>query len=103
MDIIKRVDDFCKLHNISKYRLSQITGISQSALSKMSKQQSTLSVDTIQRICAAFDISMAQFFSETDTYPDLTAQQKHLLSNWNLLNKEKKEYAMIMIEKLIEL
>ncbi len=103
MDIIRRVENLCKIHNISKYRLSQITGISQSALSKMSKQQTTLSVDTIQRICVAFDISMSQFFNESDSYPDLTPQQTQLLSYWNLLNKEKKEYIMIMIEKLIEL
>lgn len=103
MDVIKRVDDLCKLHNMSKYRLSQITGISQSAFSKLSKQQSSLSVDTIQRICNAFGISMAQFFKDSDSYPDLTQQQLTLLSYWDKLTKEKKEYALIMIEKLSEL
>lgn len=103
MDIMKRVDELCLQHNISKYRLSQITGISQSAFSKMSKQQSTLSVETIRRICDAFGISMAQFFSESDEYPDLTPQQKKLLRYWELLNIQKKEYVLLLIEKLIEL
>lgn len=103
MDVIKRVDDLCKLHNMSKYRLSQITGISQSAFSKLSRQQSSLSVDTIQRICNAFGISMAQFFEESDAYPDLTPQQLRLLAYWDKLSNEKKEYALLMIEKLSEL
>ncbi len=50
MNIIERIDNLCRQHNMSKYRLSQITGISQSAFSKMSRQQSMLSLETIQRI-----------------------------------------------------
>ena len=64
MNVTQRIDDLCRQHNISKYRLSQITGISQSAFSKMARQQSSLSLETIQRICDALSISVAQFFSE---------------------------------------
>lgn len=103
MDITKRIDDLCKLYGMSKYRLSQLTGISQSAFSKMSRQQSSPSVETIQRICNALGISMAQFFAEENTYPDLTSQQAILLAYWNKLSKEKKEYILLMIEQLEKL
>lgn len=103
MDITKRVDELCKLHNMSKYRLSQITGISQSAFSKMSRQQTSLSIETIHRICDAFGISMAQFFSTSSKYPDLTPQQKHLLDYWGLMDKQKQEFILLMAEKLYEL
>ena len=86
MNVMERIDELCRQRNISKYRLSQITGISQSAFSKMARQQSSLSLETLQRICEAFGISMAQFFSETGEYPDLTAQQKQLLHFWTLLD-----------------
>ena len=65
MNVMERIDELCKQHNISKYRLSQITGIAQSAFSKMARQQSSLSLETIQRICDAFGISVAQFFPMT--------------------------------------
>ena len=103
MNIIERIDDLCRLHNMSKYRLSQITGISQSAFSKMSRQQSTLSLETVQRISDALGISMAQFFSESEEYPDLTDQQKQLLRYWALLDEKKRDYALLMVEKLIDL
>ena len=103
MDITKRVDDLCKLYGMSKYRLSQLTGISQSAFSKMSRQQSSLSVETIHRICDALGISMAQFFADQNTYPDLTSQQLTLLTYWDRLSKEKKDYALLMIEQLDKL
>ncbi len=100
---MERIDELCRQRNISKYRLSQITGISQSAFSKMARQQSSLSLETLQRICEAFGISMAQFFSETGEYPDLTAQQKQLLHFWTLLDGKKRDYALLMIEKMIDI
>ncbi len=103
MNIMERIDELCRQHDISKYRLSQITGISQSAFSKMARQQSTLSLETIQRICDALGISMAQFFAEADEYPDLTVQQKQLLHSWISLDEKKRAYALLMLEKLTEL
>jgi len=69
----------------------------------MARQQSSLSLETLQRICEAFGISMAQFFSETGEYPDLTAQQKQLLHFWTLLDEKKRDYALLMIEKMIDI
>ncbi|MCI8269697.1 MAG: helix-turn-helix transcriptional regulator [Lachnospiraceae bacterium] len=103
MNIMERIDELCKKRNISKYRLSQITGISQSAFSKMARQQSSLSLETIQRICDALGISLAQFFSESENYPDLTLQQVQLLDFWSLLDEKKRAYALLMIEKLTDI
>lgn len=103
MNIMERIDELCREHNISKYRLSQITGISQSAFSKMARQQSSLSLETIQRICDAFGISVAQFFSNAGEYPDLTEQQKNLLCCWSLLDEKKRDYVLLLVEKLIDI
>lgn len=69
----------------------------------MSHKQSTLSLETIHLICDALGISMAQFFSESEEYPDLTTQQKRLLHYWTLLDEKKRDYALLMIEKLNDL
>ncbi|RKJ06248.1 XRE family transcriptional regulator [bacterium D16-54] len=103
MNVTQRIDDLCRQHNISKYRLSQITGISQSAFSKMARQQSSLSLETIQRICDALSISVAQFFSEPGEYPDLTAEQRQLLNSWTLLDEKKRAFALMIIEKISEI
>ena len=103
MNITKRIDELCMIHHMSKYRLSQITGISQSAFSKMARQQTSLSIETIQRICDAFGISMAQFFSDSDEYPDLTPQQRQLLDYWKMMDRKKQEYILLMTQKLYEL
>ena len=103
MNVMDRINELCQKHHLTKYKLSLITGISQSAFSKMSKQQTSLSLYTIQRLCDAFGISLAQFFSSSDEYPDLTDQQKQLLQAWSLLDAKKRDYALLLIQKLIEL
>jgi transcriptional regulator with XRE-family HTH domain len=103
LDVIQRVDELCKQKGISKYRLSQLTGISQSALSKMYKQQNTLSLVTIEKICNAFGITLAQFFSGNDVYPDLTDEQQYIITEWTSLDLNKREFAKRMIGELKKL
>ena len=100
MDILGRIDELCSQRGITKYRLSQMTGISQSAFSKMKREQNTLSVETINRICEALGISVAQFFSESGNYPDLTGEQKQILDRWEKLDPEKRQFAFLMLEQL---
>lgn len=100
MNIMNRVNDLCRRRNLSKYRLSMLTGISQSAFSKMERQQSTLSIDTIQRICDALGISLAQFFADGDELPDLSTDQRQLLESWSLLSPNKRQFVKHMIDEL---
>lgn len=100
MDIIKRINELCEQRGISKYRLAQLTGISQSAFSKMARQQSSLTIENIKRICDALGISMAQFFSDDQTYPDLTEDQKALINSWNLLPKSRRDFILEIMKKL---
>lgn len=103
MDIINRINELCEERRISKYRLSQLTGISQSAFSKMNRQQSSLTIENIKRICDALGISLAQFFSDDQNYPDLTEDQKNLIDFWKLLSLSKREFVLDMMKKLKDL
>lgn len=103
MDIINRINELCEERGISKYRLSQLTGISQSAFSKMNRQQSSLTIENIKRICDALGISLAQFFSNDQNYPDLTEDQKNLINSWKLLSLAKREFVLDMMKKLKDL
>ena len=103
MDIINRINELCEERGISKYRLSQLTGISQSAFSKMNRQQSSLTIENVKRICDALGISLAQFFSDDQIYPDLTEDQKNLIDFWKLLSLSKREFVLDMMKKLKDL
>ena len=81
--IIERIEQLCEQKHISRYRLAQRSGIAQSSLSTLLNRKSVPTFQTLEKICEGFDISLAQFFSEDDEFPDLTEEQKELLVKWN--------------------
>ena len=70
MDIEKfipeRIDELCKRNRISRYQLSALTGISQSALSAIVKKKIIPTLITLNKICKGLGISMSEFFKNRD-------------------------------------
>mgnify|MGYP003174527096 CR=1 FL=1 len=56
----------CKKRDMSKYRLSQLTGISQSSIGKIIAKESLPTMPTVEKICDALGVTMAQFFAGMD-------------------------------------
>jgi len=75
---------------MSRYRLAQKSGISQSSISTLLNRQSVPTIQTLEKICKGLDMTLAQFFSKDDELPNLTEEQKHLLTTWNAMNEQEK-------------
>ena len=56
---------------------------------------------TLEAICKAFNITLAQFFMEDDLI-ELTQSQKDLLIKWNKLTSEQQRLMQILINTLYE-
>lgn len=89
--IAKRIRELCDKKHMSMYALSQKTNISQSSLSNLMKRGSIPTVFTLDRICEGLDITLAQFFAESDERPDLTEEQKCVLQRWDSLSDREKK------------
>lgn len=63
MNTVQRVYELIGERNMSLYRLSKLAGINYSTLKTSERRSGQLSVDTIERICHAIDISLSEFFS----------------------------------------
>lgn len=87
-----RIMELCSKNGISRYQLSPRTGISQSALSDIVKKKNNPTLATIERICDAFGITIAQFFTVDDNSPDLSEDQAEILCIWNSLKTEEKKF-----------
>lgn len=70
MDTVQRVHDLLAEKGLSLYRLSQLSGVPLSTLTSTERRGGQLTVDTIERICAALGITMGEFFS-TPASPSL--------------------------------
>ena len=98
--IPKRVRELCRKHKISKYRLAQLTDMSQTALGNIINKKSIPTVPTLERICDAFGISIAQFFAGEGMRPDLTDEQEELLEIWDDLNADERRILMNFVRTL---
>ena len=91
-----RVKELCDKQQIT-YRLSQMTGVTQTVLSRIIKRENVPTIQTLEKICAALNISLAQFFAKDENPPDLTAEQKEIIETWNGLSPEERERLMKII------
>ena len=80
--IADKITSLCEKRDISKYRLSQLSGISQSSLGRIMAQENLPSLITLEKICAALGVTLSQFFQEGNS-ENLTEKQKEVLRIWN--------------------
>lgn len=99
--IIARIEQLCEKKNISRYRLAQKSGIAQSSISTLLNRKSVLTIQTLEKICEGFDTTPAQFFAGDEEIPDLTADQKQLLSDRNVMDEHQKELVKAYIQGII--
>lgn len=98
-----RLEELCATHSITKYRLSLQTGISQSTLGHIIKKERIPTVISLEKICDAFNISLAQFFlPDTKVENDLSEEQIELLSMWSRLSVGQRNHVKMCIQNFIE-
>ena len=93
--IADKITSLCEKRDISKYRLSQLSGISQSSLGRIMAQENLPSLITLEKICTALGVTLSQFFQEGNS-ENLTEEQKEVLGIWNDLSTNEQETVMSM-------
>lgn len=99
MDVTKRIDSLLKQRGWSIYRLGKESGLSQSTLAHIFREDSAPTISTLETICKAFGITLSQFFAEGD-FVSLTAEQQNMLDKWATLSEEQKRLVLDMIENM---
>ena len=89
MNINKKIEELRFQRGWSMYELAQEAGITQSTLTSMISRGTPPKIDTLQSICDAFGITLAQFFIEEETLEVLSKDEKKLLALYRKLSDEK--------------
>ena len=63
MDILERLNAMLKARDWTRYRLSKESGLTESTLANIFQRNAMPSLDTLERICAGFGITLSQFLS----------------------------------------
>lgn len=100
VDILGRITDHRLSHNWTEYQLAQKSGIPQSTISSWYRKKMLPTLPSLEKICCAFDMTMAQFLSEDDCLTEITPDQKELLSKWELLTPTQKNAFLDLINSI---
>ena len=99
MDVLGRVKRLMEQRGWSVYRLGKESGLAQSTLSHVFREDSEPTVSTLETICKAFGMTLGEFFAEGELVP-LTGEQRGLLDKWALLTAEQKELVLNMLDNM---
>lgn len=90
MNTLERIKGLLSDRNWSVYKLSKVSGISQSTLSNMFNRNNDPSISTLEDICRAFGITLSQFFANEGEMVALNKEQVEMLEKWSTLTSEQK-------------
>ena len=96
-DTLGRLRQLLNERNWTEYRLAKEGNLSMSTIKNIYKRNTQPSIETLERICAAFGITLSQFFAEGDIV-DLTPELKRLFDGWVSLTPEQKQAVQTMVD-----
>ena len=91
MNIIAKIEKLKIERGWTDYELAQQAMITQSTIASMKARNSPPKLDTLQSICNAFGITLAQFFLENEKIEILSEQEVYLLEKFRKLSCEKQK------------
>ena len=102
MDVLERISTLRRERNWSEYELAQKAGMTQSTISSWYKKKLTPSIPSLEKICAAFGLSMSEFFfaEEKETVLSLTERQVRLLNYAAHLSDHQYDALITFIQQL---
>ncbi len=101
MDILQRITEQRLARNWSEFRLASQADIPQSTISSWYRKDMLPSLRSLEKICRAFDMSLAQFFSEGNCR-ELDASELELIENWELLSPNQKKAVLNLLRSILE-
>lgn len=91
MDVQERIRLLMESKGWSEYRLAKEAALPQSTISHLFKRNNAPTYPTIEAICRAFGITLAQFFADEGEAVVLTTEQREILLLWGTLTGEQKQ------------
>lgn len=91
MTVLERILQLRLERGWSEYKLSEESGIAQTTISSWFRKDIYPSIPSLEKICKAYNITLAQFFNFDNEPVPLSDDQQVLLENWNRLTDRQKK------------
>jgi len=101
MDIAEILKTTRKSKNISVYKLSQLSGVSETHIRDLERGVRNPSFDTLRRLAEPMEISLSELFNDSEEMAFLNKEEKELLDCFRLLSKDKSERLLEFLKTLV--
>lgn len=92
--VIKHIKELCNQRGWTIYKLAQKANIPYSSLNTMLKQNHIPTINSLIKICFAFEITLAEFFAGIEGYSISTPENCELMGLWNILDSRSRELVL---------
>ena len=99
-DPIARIHQLCQERNWSYYRLSKASGLTYSTINTLMNKQTFPSLNTLNKICHGFGISLTDFFMQENPSAPITEEEKQCLRLFSSLPPEDRKLALAYMKGL---
>ena len=101
LDILEKIRKLKLERKWSEYQLAEQSDIPQSTISSWYRKKQIPTIPSLEKICAAFSITLAQFFTDENAQSQtLTEEQQELLHAFNRLQKEQQQAVLHLLKTL---
>lgn len=99
-DVLAEITRLRLKRNWSEYELAQHSGLSQSTISTWYRKNQIPTIQTLEKVCCGFDITLSQFFAAEDDVVSLTSEQRELLDCWASLTDTQRTLFMNLFKTI---
>ena len=100
MNILKKINKMRLDRNWSVYRLSVESGVSQSTLTNMFNRETLPSITTLELLCNAFEVTMAEFFTEPEDTLEHEVSDRELSETYHALSADAQKAIFALMKEL---
>ena len=97
MDVLERLQSLMKARRWTMYRLAKESGLTESTIANIYRRNAIPSIDTLEKICQGFGITLSQFFAD-DAMVELSPELQQVFDNWRTLTPEQKDATLKMMQ-----
>ena len=99
MDAQRRIKELMEERKWTDYRLAKEANLSHSTVTNMFNRNNAPTLPTLEAVCRAFGITLAQFFAEGEEV-QLTKEQQKLFSKWSTLTDRQKQILLELMDAI---
>lgn len=99
-DILTAITNLRLARGWTEYQLAEQSGLPQSTISSWYRKRMTPTVPSLEKICAAYGITLSQLFSEGEEAVTLTEHQQALLEKWSRLSPGQQEALLRLMDAI---